>query len=321
LRERGHALVLGAAGFFGLALVRSLSASGVRVVASDRVPVAEFAPRAGTDDERVVYVARDLAREPVDDLIAGARGVVHAAALTLADEAAGDTAEQLLRVNLESLLHVVPAARAGGCERIVFISSAGVYDQGVEGTLTEEDADGGTSLYGATKLAGELVAGRYCAIAGLDFAALRPTSLFGAGETARPSRPRVTAFAQLVAAAERDDAVRLERGDARVDWLCVDDAADAVATLWAQDRLDGRVYNLSSGAPRRLRDVAAEVSAATGLRLDDRADTVVDGGADRPAVIDNGRIRAALGWQPLRTIADEAAALLRERAPAPGGRR
>lgn len=314
-------LILGAAGFFGLALVRSLSASGVRVVASDRVPAAEFAPRDGTDDGKVVYVPRDLSSEPVDDLLARVRGVIHAAALTPPDEAEGDTAEKLLRVNLESLLRVLPAARAGGCDRIVFISSAGVYDQRVERTLTEDDADGGTSLYGAAKLAGELVARRYAAVAGLDFAALRPTSLFGAGETSRPSRPRVTAFAQLVAAAERDEAVRLEHDDARADWLCVDDAADAVATLWAQDRLGGRVFNLSSGAPRRLRDIADEISGATGLRLDDRAESVVDGGADRPAVIDNHRLCNALAWQPTRTIAGEASTLLRERAPAPGGPR
>jgi len=307
--------VLGAAGFFGLAIVRALTAAGVPVVATDRVDASEFVPRRGTDGRRLRYVHLDLARDRVDDLLAGAQGVVHAAALTPADEAAGDTADHLLRVNLESLLAVLPAARHAGCERVLFVSSAGVYDQQVERTLTEDDADGGTSLYGAAKLAGELVARRYAQVVGLDFAAVRPTSLFGAAETARPSRPRVTAFAQLVSAARRDEAVRIEHGEARADWLCVDDAADAVVALWSSERLGGRVFNLSSGTPRRFRDVAHEVAEATGLRLDP-AGTVVDGGADRAASIDNGRICSAVGWRPRRTIGEEARALLHEGEPA-----
>jgi nucleoside-diphosphate-sugar epimerase len=205
-----------------------------------------------------------------------------------------------------------PTSCAGG-DRVLIVSSAGVYDQQVERTLTEEDADGGTSLYGAAKLAGELVARRYAQVVGLDFAAVRPSSLFGAGEVERPSRPRVTAFAQLVDAARRGEAVRIEHGESRADGLCVDDAADAVASLWSADRLGGRVFTLSSGRTRRLQEVADEVAAATGLRLDPGADTVVDGGADRGAVLENRRIREALGWRPRRTIAHEARTLLEDR--------
>lgn len=316
-------LVLGAAGFFGLAIVRALTAGGVPVFASDRIDAAAFRPRSGTDERRLRYVQRDITQESLDDLLAGTQGIVHAAALTPRDEAAGDTADELLRVNLESLLSALPAARRAGCDRVLFVSSAGVYDQQADRALTEDDADGGTSLYGAAKLAGELVARRYAQVVGLDFAAVRPTSLFGAGEMVRPSRPRITAFAQLVAAAQRDEAVRIEHGEARADWLCVDDAADAVALLWSGEHLGGRVFNLSSGRLRRFRDVADEVVEATGLRLDASARTIVDGGADRAALIDNRRVCDALGWQPRRTVGEEARALLQEREhqSAPGGAR
>ena len=52
---------------------------------------------------------------------------------------------------------------------------------------------------------------------------------------------------------------------------------------------------------------------AAGLRLDDAATTIVDGGPDRPAVILNDRLRAAAaGWEPRRTFVDAAGDLLED---------
>jgi nucleoside-diphosphate-sugar epimerase len=314
LPDGGPTLVTGAAGFFGLAIVRALSAAGVEVVATDRVEPGEFAVRPGTDSSLVRYVRRDVGTETLDDLVTEVTGVVHAAALTPEDERAGDTAEQLLAVNLGALSTLLGAIRASSsCSRLLFVSSSGVFDQGDARTLAEADASGGSSLYGAAKLAAELVARRYAELFELEFCAVRPTSLFGGGELVRPSRPRVTGFARLVAAAVRGEPVRVERPDSRADWISVDDAAEAVASLWS-GRLDGSSFNLSSGHPREFREVAEAVVQAAGLRLDDAATTTVDGGPDRRAVILNDRLRAAApGWKPRRTFADAAGDLLEDR--------
>ena len=95
-------LVTGAAGFFGAAIVRALALDGAAVTATDRVDEAAFSPRADVPHDAVAYVRRDVASEPLDDLVASAEIVVHAAALTPADEH-GDTSDELLRVNLAPL--------------------------------------------------------------------------------------------------------------------------------------------------------------------------------------------------------------------------
>lgn len=313
MTDGGSVLVTGAAGFFGLAIVKALSAAGVAVVATDRVEPSEFVVRPGTDVAVVRYVRRDVSAEPLDELVAEVTGVVHAAALTPEDERTEDTAERLMAVNVGALFSLLAAMRtSGSCSRLLFISSTGVYDQADARTLAESDASGGTTLYGAAKLAAELIARRYALLFELEFSAVRPTSLFGGGELVRPSRPRVTSFARLVAAAVRGEPVRIDRPDSRADWLCVDDAADAVALLWRSDRLDGSSFNLSSGRPCAFRDVAASVVEVAGLRLDGTATALVDGGPDRPAVIPNERLRAAIGWEPRRTFADGAADLLED---------
>jgi nucleoside-diphosphate-sugar epimerase len=296
-------LVTGAAGFFGSAIVRALALDGAAVTATDRVDEAAYSPRADVPRDAVTYVRRDVAGEPLDDLVAAAGIVVHAAALTPADEH-GDTSDELLRVNLAPLPGLLRAAReSDSCGRIVFVSSAGVFDQRAERELAEEDADGGTSLYGAAKLAAEQVVRRYGLLNGLETASIRPTSLFGAGELPRPSRPRTTSLSQLVEHARRGEPVAVERTWPRADWLCVDDAAEAVRTLCRAESLDGRSYNLSSGRTRPFSDVVAAVVSAAGLAVDPTGH-VVDPGPDRGATIANGRIVETFGWRPARSLED-----------------
>jgi nucleoside-diphosphate-sugar epimerase len=294
-------VVTGAAGFFGRAIVRALTRDGVRVLATDRIAAEEFVPRPGTVAESVDYIRRDLERESLDDLIEGASGVIYAAALTPADERSGDVTDRLLRVNLHGFLTLLAAVRRSAlCQRVLFVSSTGVYDQSIEAVLLEDDADGGTSLYGAAKLAGEIIGRRFAELFGLEFCAVRPTALIGPGEVERSSRPRVTAFLKLVRAALADEAVRLVEPEFRADWLAVDDAAEAVSELMRSAAVGGRSFNLSFGRTRTLREVASAVDRALGLRLTDDGQPVGTG-ADRPATVSNERV-TALGWAPRRSL-------------------
>ena len=294
------ALVTGAAGFFGLAIVRALSRTG-EVVATDVGPPERFTPRPDGGD-RVEYVQLDLRTESPRALAADVDVVVHAAAITPAAEA-GSVLDDVLAVNLTPLGAVLAGARESErCRRFLFVSSAGVYDQTAGGVLHEADATGRSGLYGAAKLAAELVIARYAALGGLEWCAVRPTSLFGPGERERPSRPRVTTFSTLVAAAQRGEPVRIEDEHARTDWLHVDDAADAVATLC--ESMPGRAFSLSSGAPRPFREVVDVVAAAAGLVEDDGAALTVSGGADRTSRIPNDLLRDTIGWEPQRSLAD-----------------
>ena len=293
------ALVTGAAGFFGLAIVRALAAAG-DVVATDMAPASAFAPR----DADAEYVQLDLRIESPRALAADVDVVVHAAAITPAAEE-GAVLDDVLAVNLTPLGEILAAARESArCTRFLFVSSAGVYDQTAGGVLREGDATGRSSLYGAAKLAAELVVDRYATLAGLEWCAVRPTSLFGPGERERASRPRVTSFSRLVAAARRGEPVRIEAPEARTDWLHVDDAAAAVAALCTGGTLPGRVFSLSSGAPRPFREVVEVVVSEAGLVVDDDAALTVSGGADRTAQIPNDSLRETTGWEPRRSLAD-----------------
>jgi UDP-glucose 4-epimerase len=307
------ALVTGAAGFFGLAIVRALTRTG-EVVATDLAPPSAFAPRIEPGGGRVEYVQLDLRTGLPRALAADVDVVVHAAAITPAAEQ-GAVLDDVLAVNLTPVGAVLAAARGSErCTRVLFVSSAGVYDQTSGGLLHEADATGRSSLYGAAKLAAELVVAQYAVLGGLEWCAVRPTSLFGPGEQERPSRPRVTSFSRLVGAARRGQAVRIEGEHARTDWLHVDDAADAVAALSTLETMPGRAFSLSSGAPRPFGEVVDVVAHEAGLVVDEDAELTVSGGADRTSRIANDLLRGTIDWTPRRSLADGVRDILAEAA-------
>jgi dihydroflavonol-4-reductase len=126
-------LVTGAAGFVGSAVARALIARGVRVVAL----LQPGRPHKGVDGLEVERVVADL-RDGVEcaKAVEGCRAVFHVAALYRFWS--GDPAE-FYDVNVGGTLNILTAARAAGCERIVYTSTVG--------TLGVEDARrGGAAL-------------------------------------------------------------------------------------------------------------------------------------------------------------------------------
>jgi nucleoside-diphosphate-sugar epimerase len=295
-------LVTGAAGFLGRAVVRAFTRDGIDVLATDQVVESSFVPRVGTRAERVTYVARDLEHESLEDLVCRTSGVVYAAALTPADDTDGDVAERLLAVNLNGFLRLIGAMRGkGASRRVLFVSSSSVYDQSLATVLDEANVSPPGDLYGASKLAAEVVGRRYAEVIGCEFCAIRPTTLIGPGERSRTSRPRVSTFAHLMEASRVGRPVRLENEGAAEDILAVDDAADAVTALWRLPSWHGCSFSVSAGSLTSLADLAEAVRTVASLELDEEG-TAIYAGSHLPAKVSHERLTAAAGWTPQRPL-------------------
>ncbi|HEY5890594.1 MAG TPA: NAD(P)-dependent oxidoreductase [Acidimicrobiia bacterium] len=292
-------LVTGAAGFFGRSLVREFALSGEEVVAADILAEDQFSPRSDTPSS-VSYIRLDVADKSswTNPALGDVDGVVHAAALTPTVEESQHDPTKLIDVNLVGLLNGLEFARTNEVKKFLFISSGGVYNQFVEEELVEEDGDGGFSLYGSAKLAAEIMMFRYAKMFGFDAGAVRPTSMYGPAEEFRDTRPFVTEVKLLAEAAAEGRPVRGERVESRCDWVYVDDVSAAAYKFFATG-MNGRVFNLTSGNPRPFADVLSAAESIFGLEVRSDAETVVDGGPDRPTIISPAKAKAALGWTPI----------------------
>lgn len=160
----------GATGFIGRHLLTALSARGFRVRVLLRRPVEVPEGASGA-------VVGDLAR-PINmaAALSGVDAVVHSAGL--AHAMSGAPEDDFRSSNTEATKRLADAAQRAKVRRFVFLSSiraqtgpSAVYP------VTESDVPAPTDAYGRSKLAAE----QALAETGLDWVALRPVLVYGAG--------------------------------------------------------------------------------------------------------------------------------------------
>jgi UDP-glucuronate 4-epimerase len=249
----GPILVTGAAGLIGSRLVSRLAAEGADVIATDR-RVAE-APRVAR------WVTVDLMDGgALTALMREARvgTVVHAGAISGPMVAVGDP-HQVMSVNVGGALNIAEAALRTGVERLIALSSAGVYGAQASLDPVPEDAPlNASDIYGASKIAAETVFRAYRRDHGLPAIALRPSSVYGPG--------RITAcfIRDMIDHARRGDPLALAPvGACRRQFVHVDDVVAAIMGALNAPRLDHFAFNVSGGTWLSEQEIVA--LAAPGL--------------------------------------------------------
>ncbi len=128
-----RALVTGATGFVGAALVRELLADGIEVQALVR-PNADVRNLAGLNVGIANGDVRDL--DSLTAATAGCSWVFHLAAFYSTREA---DARAMYEINVQGTENVLKAARLCGAERVVHCSTIGTIGRSEDGALPTED--------------------------------------------------------------------------------------------------------------------------------------------------------------------------------------
>jgi UDP-glucose 4-epimerase len=289
-----RAVVTGASGFMGRALIHALLAQGHSVIAT-----AAGSTRS-IDHPRLRWERLDLG-EPNAGwklILGGADVIYHLAWSTVPSEASRAPVEDA-RVNIVGSLSLIQAVRdAQPAARIVFASSGGtVYGALSTIPATEDHPLRPMSAHGVSKLAVE----SYLEVArresGLSSISLRIGNLYGPGQSRDRMFGAVTQFALRALFGEP---IRIF-GDGSVtrDYVFIDDVVDAL-TLAGNSCHTGP-FNIGTGVGHSLNDVAKIVAAEAGHEL---AIERLGGRAfDVPvSILDPSRANAALGWQARMTF-------------------
>ena len=294
--------VTGGAGFIGSNLVDRLLSDGHRVTAYDNCSTGqpEFLAEATTNDHFRLIKSDILDLTALTSAMRGAEVVFHLAAN--ADVRFGpDHPRKDLDQNTIGTFNVLEAMRANDVRRIAFSSTGSVYGE-PEIFPTPEDAPlpVQTSLYGASKLAGEGLIQAYCSSFGFQACIFRFVSILGE----RYSHGHVFDFyKQLRAHPDRLDV--LGNGKQRKSYLAVQDCIEAM--LLAMDKTSSSVsiHNLGTNEYVEVDDSIGWICEYLGVS----PQRVYSGGergwiGDSPFIfLDCSRIRA-LGWQPRLSIRD-----------------
>ncbi|GAA4901694.1 dihydroflavonol-4-reductase/UDP-glucose 4-epimerase [Actinomycetospora succinea] len=254
-------LFTGGTGILGGATGRLLAARGHAVRLLDVAPEPSAAARA----PGVEIVRGDvLSFGDLGDAMRGVDAVVHLAYSL--GEASNRRPYAASTLNVQGTASVLEAARLFGVGRVVLASSVAVYGSDdmyapAELPLTEDAATHlapGMPLYGAGKLYLERLAEVYRKTYGLLGVGLRPSPVYGPGGVRGVSGWLAGVMAQAAAGGT----VTVDRGDARISLVHVDDVAEQLVRLVGLDAaaFTDRYFFNTGGDATTMRELAALVA-------------------------------------------------------------
>ncbi|MCX4246137.1 NAD-dependent epimerase/dehydratase family protein [Paraliomyxa miuraensis] len=288
-------LVTGAGGQVGLDLIAELCAGGHEAHGSDVVA----RPGAGVLDPAVPWHGLDVTDpERVDGLVGEIRPdrIYHLAAIL---SARGEiNPQRTYLVNQQGTWNVLEACRTHGVEQLIFTSTIAAYGPGLPPTVPEDVPLHPTTMYGVTKVAGELLGEYYHHRYGLDFRGVRFPGLISASLPGGGTSDY--ALFMYVDGVRHGAYQAFCRADTRIPLMYMPDGIRALVELpeAPRSRLRRCIYNVAAFSPSAQQIADSVARAIPGVRIgfepDPRRQAILD---SWPDALDDAAARADWGWQ------------------------
>ena len=290
-------LITGAAGQIGTELGANLGdryGSGA-ILATDIRDPANWA--VGGPTKRLDCLDLDALRDTVECF--GADAIFHLAAVLSA--AAEAMPQRAYKINMNGLVNVLQVAAESGCRVFVPSSIAAFGPETPRDPAPQSTVQRPTTMYGVTKVAGELLCDYYHGRFGVDVRGLRFPGLIS---YAAPPGGGTTDYAVEIfhaALRERRHYTCFLRADTRMDMMYMPDAIRAVVELMEAppEALTHRnAFNVTA-----MQFTPAELAAqirehVPGFRIDYVPDPLRQSIADSwPARLDDSEAREQWGWR------------------------
>lgn len=269
-------VLLGASGFLGTAISAQLAGSGATVDG--------FSSKTLNLTDRAAFGVLDALAGPDTTLI-------YASAVT-PDK--GRTVDAL-DANLQMAMNVGRYLEGHPFGKVVYVSSDAVYPM-ADDLVTEASPVEPADFYALAKYAGERVLANVCGAAKLPLVIVRPTGVYGPGDTHNSYGPN-----RFISQIQADGKLTMfGEGDDLRDHVYLDDVAAAIVGLAATDATG--VFNIASGESRTFGSVAEQLQALSPVPFE-LVKLPKSGGASRRD-FDISRLRAALPGLTLTPFAD-----------------
>ena len=286
-------LVTGGAGFIGSNLVRALLERGDNVRVLDNFSTGNRRNLEGLEVDVIEGELRSYER--VHNAVRGADVVYHLGALGSVPRSVLDPLTSSA-VNVEGTLNVLLAARDEGVRRVVYSSSSSVYGTRRDLPVTEQTPPDPISPYGVAKLAAERFCVSFSRVYTLETVVLRFFNVFG------PRQSPVSQYAAVVplfvTAIGRGEPVTIEGdGEQSRDFTYVANVVDASISAAEADGASGSIFNVSSGSPATVNQLADAIGRIVGKPVE-RQLAPPRTGDIRDSWADIGAAREVIGYEP-----------------------
>ena len=285
-------LILGATGFIGGNLVRTLVARGEY----PRILVRSSSSLSFLEDilDRIEIVYGDFQDpESLQDVTKDIDVIFHLISTTSPSSPMGSSLDDAAS-NLVPTIRLVEQAIANGVKKIVYTSSGGtVYGEPQIIPIPEEHPLLPKSVYGQSKLTLENFLNFYARSTTLDVNILRISNPFGAGQNPLKAQGII---AVAMNCAYSNQVLKLYgNGEAVRDYLYIDDVTEAL--ILAAQKPGSSIVNISSGIGYSVRDIVQAVEEVSGRII--KKEFIPARYSDvSVSILSNRRALEIYGWSP-----------------------
>ena len=289
-------MVTGGAGFIGSHFVEKLVTQGYGVRVLDDLSAGSLNNIAGhIKSGSVDFVKGDIRDSAVvADCLVDVGVVVHFAALTSVTFSVANP-DLTFDVNARGTLNLVNACVKQTVDKFVFVSSCAVYGDPKRMPVAETCPTNPISPYAESKLSGE----RYCLTADdsglLKSVVLRFFNVYGPRQTLNDYSGVITRFKDCV----RQNKPLIVYGDGLQtrDFVNVRDIVEAVLLAVRCDEAQGEVFNIGSGKPTSITELAKTILKLADVDLKISYEKPREGDI-RDSYADISKARKVLGYNP-----------------------
>jgi UDP-glucose 4-epimerase len=248
--------------------------------------------------------------------------VIHLAALKDASESM-KMSDSYMQTNLGGTENLVEAMTLGGCERIVFASSAAVYESSVdEGIILESSRTKPANPYGLSKLKSEEFLLNSFEMGKISPTILRFFNVTGGSSTINSSLKMGDFLSVAVRAALLSKPLSVfgnnfqtADGSAIRDYINVKDVVGAVKSVieGSQETTKRNTFNVSTGVGSSVLEIIARVEEISGKKIELKFQEARDGEIES-SIGSSERLRLAFGWHPTCTLDESIQEVLKTEA-------
>jgi UDP-glucose 4-epimerase len=301
------ALVTGGAGFIGSHLVDRLVAEGYDVKVIDDLSTGQLANIAGHVEAGSVEFLKGDIRDPtlVKEAMQGVDVVAHLAALTSVPFSMKNP-DLVYDVNLSGSLNLIFAAIKAGVGRFVFASSCAVFGDTTILPVTETAEFKPISPYAESKLAIERCLRGFSNRGALDSVILRFFNVYGPRQGLSEYSGVITKF--LDRCNSRQPLLIFGDGSQTRDFVNVADIVEGIYSALTLSGIQGEVFNLGTGKPTSVNELAHVVLDLTGAGVGIRYEPARLGEI-KESYADISKAKRLLGFQPKASLTEGLTAL------------
>jgi UDP-glucose 4-epimerase len=256
-------IVTGGAGFIGSHVVDQLVEQGADVLVVDDLSTGSLANLGRHLGGGQVEIEKADIRDPLQmrEVLRDADMVIHMAVASL--RASLSDPISVHEVNATGTLTVCQAAHGNGIRRVVYVSSSEAYGSARTVPMAESHPLDPTTVYGASKAAGELYTTSYAKTYGLEAMVVRPFNTYGPREHAEGTSAEVIPKFVMRGLAGLPPVVF---GDGRQtrDFTWVEETARGIILAAHSDRMIGRQVNIARGQEVSIARVSQLILEALG---------------------------------------------------------